>query len=189
VAATLLIPTQTAHANALLNYQGVYTDPSHPKGYRVLIGTIHNKATLLLQNDASEKMYEIPVEITTVDDGRMQFTFDYKSIDGSVTVGTFAKDKEGIPLIQFADGAWKKRETGPIGVYYDSSNPSKRIIIRQAKGAEWIVDILDGGGMSRFTAKAGNPILFRLSEGNVNGVFSMKEKTITFDDGTVWTKF
>ena len=98
--------------------------------------------------------------------------------------------EEGIPLIKFVNTTWKKRETGPIGVYYDNNSPSKRILIRQIKGADWSVDIIDGNA-SRCTcsAKAGNPIVFSFPTGENRGVFDMKGKTITFDDGNVWTKF
>ena len=188
--ATSIIQSSKASAHeANLAYQGVYTDSKYPKGYRVLIGDT-KKATLQIQNDPSDKVYNIPVTIDTID-GTLRFIFDYSLIenDSAEVVGTLTKDREGINLISFANGTWKERETGPIGVYYDSSNEAKRAVIRQLKGSEWAVAIFDGDKVVECRAKAGNPIMIALPEGEVKGVFDMKGKTITFEDGNVWTKF
>ena len=156
----------------------------------MLIGD-ETKAILLFQDDPSDEVHEIPVQITSVDGGT-QFSFDYSVIDQATKIGTLTKDREDIPLLIFPDDTWKKRETGPIGVYCsDSLKPSNRIVIRQVKGAEWAVDIIDNltKSVAQYSAKAGNPIVFRMPDGEVNGEFSMKDKTIRFDDGSVWTKF
>lgn len=185
---TSIMQSQTARANdANLSYQGVYTDSKHTKGYRVLIGDAA-KATLQIQNEPSDEVYIVPVTIGSTE-GTMRFTFDYSSANKSSEVGTLTKDKEGINLITFPSGSWKKRETGPIGVYYDSSNKKKRVVIRQLRGSEWKVEIFDGDNTTEGRAKAGNPILFALPKGEVKGIFDMKEKTITFEDGSVWVKF
>lgn len=177
-----LVQSQPAYSNDVLSYQGVYTDPMHPKGYRVLYGDA-KEATLETQDSPSDMMYEIPVAVEVSIDGVT--TFSYNN-----AVGTLTKDKEGIPLIKFVNTTWKKRETGPIGVYYDNNSPSKRILIRQIKGADWSVDIIDGNASRcSCSAKAGNPIVLSFPDGENRGVFDMKGKTITFDDGNVWTKF
>lgn len=65
-------------------------------------------------------------------------------------------------------------------------------MIRQRKGSGWTVDIIKGDDVTSGSAKAGNPtIIFHLpgDDGGVAGVFSMKQRTITFDDGNVWAKF
>jgi hypothetical protein len=123
-----------------------------------------------------------------------QFAFDFSLKEGPVNIlGIFTKDEEGIPIITFADGnSWKKRETGPIGVYQDRFDPLRTIVIRQRKGSEWTVDIIKGEDVTSCSAKAGNPtIIVHLPGGDegVAGVFSTNQKTITFDDGNVWTKF
>ena len=182
VITTALIQSHPACANNDLNYQGVYTDPIHPKGYRVLYGDA-KKATLEMQDSPSDRVHEIPVAVKVSMDGATTFSYNNE-------VGTLTKDKEGIPMIKFTNTIWKKRETGPIGVYYDNVSPSKRILVRQIKGAIWSVDIIDGkASRCSCSAKAGNPILFSFPSGEIRGVFSMKEKTITFDNGNVWTKF
>lgn len=85
-----------------LNYQGVYTDPNHPKGYRVLTGNART-ANLKLQDDPSDKVYNLPGQIETASDGSVrQFAFDFspKGGPGNI-VGIFTTDKEGIPIIHF----------------------------------------------------------------------------------------
>jgi hypothetical protein len=177
-----------------LNYQGVYTDAHHPMGYRVLTGNAQS-ANLKLQDDPSDKVYNLPVQVETASDGTVkEFAFDFSPKGGSGNIlGIFTKDEEGIPFITFADGnSWKKRETGPIGVYQDGFDPQRTIVIRQRKGSEWTVDIINGEDVTSGSAKAGNPTIIFHSpggEGGVAGVFSTKLKTITFDDGNVWTKF
>ena len=186
-------------ANALVDesliYNGVYTDPKHPKGYRLVVGTTKS-ATLTLQDDPNDTVYKIPVQVQPSTTNQVeQFVFDFASKGGpSNIVGEFAKDKEGIPIIHFpADGnnTWKKRETGPIGVYQDSNNPKKNFVIRQLKGPELIVDEVESNGDVNgiAKAKAGNPFVFDFPEGKESGAFSMKEKKITFENGRVWTKY
>ncbi|KAL7485775.1 hypothetical protein ACHAW6_011377 [Cyclotella cf. meneghiniana] len=188
--ALALLDKKTFH----LNYQGLYTDPNHPKGYRVLTGNAQT-ANLRLQDDPSDKVYNLPIQVETASDGTLKrFAFDFSPKGGPVNIiGILTKDKEGIPIITFADGnTWKKRETGPIGVYQHEFDPERTIVIRQSKGSEWTVHIIKGEDVTSGSAKAGNPtIIFHLPGGDdgVAGVFSTKLKTITFDDGNVWTKF
>jgi hypothetical protein len=171
-----------------LDFQGVYTDPRHPNSYLVIFG--NNHAQLKLQDDPSDAVYTLPVDVQTKSDGTVQFTFDFSSKGGPSNVhATFTKDKEGIPLIKFPDDTlWKKRETGPIGVYSDTSTEEKVIVIRQIKGVQWAVEVISGGEVVSGTAQAGNPILFSIGDERLKGVFDMKQKRILLDDGRVWTK-
>lgn len=182
---------------AALKYNGVYTDPKHPKGYRVLIGSTKS-ATIKLQDDPSAEAYNLPVQVqmSTEEDEVKQFLFDFGPKGGPAhVVGVYSKDREGIPVISFPDGnAWKKRETGPIGVYRDGADPDKIIVIRQSKGPALTVDLIEKGGdkVTTFGAKAGNPTIafdFPGGAGPVAGVANLKRKIISFEDGNVWTKF
>ena len=187
VTTTALVYSETVQAKEdVLNYQGVYTDYNHSKGYKILIGDV-NKARLQIFDASSHQVNNIPV-IVRIENGATTLTFQDISTNMQV-VGILTKDEEGVPLITFPNTSWKKRETGPIGVYYDNSNSAKRIIIRQLKGVDWAVDIIDGEEVKKCSAKAANPILFRLHDKGVGGVFNTREKTMTFDDGTVWIKF
>mmetsp|Transcript_21544 Transcript_21544/g.38580 ORF Transcript_21544/g.38580 Transcript_21544/m.38580 type:complete len:193 (-) Transcript_21544:452-1030(-) len=96
-------------AKVVLNYNGVYTDPNHTKGYRILIGNAES-ATIKLQDDPSGNVYNLPAQMKVSDGVVENFSFDFSAKGGpSNIVGVFAKDREGIPIITFPDGnSWKK---------------------------------------------------------------------------------
>ena len=68
-------------------------------------------------------------------------------------------------------------------------------VFRQLKDPELTVDIIQGDTVATtatIKARTGNPnILFEFSDGAaaVLGMFNMKQKTVSFDDGNVWTKY
>ena len=196
--ATLAQPQKSlAYSGALsrdaLSYNGVYSDPKHPKGYRVLIGGV-DSATLTLQDDPNGSLlFNVPVKVDSKDGAVTRFTLDLSQKGGPTNIaGELGRDKEGIPTISFPDGnAWKKRETGPIGVYWDGSDPKKVMVLRPVKPPQLAVEFRNNGAVtSAGSAKAGgSAITFDLPDGKAQGVFSMRDKTLTFDDGVVWTKF
>lgn len=80
-------------------------------------------------------------------------------------------------------------------MYQDGKDGQKLYVIRQFKGPELTVDIIKNDEIiGMIKAKAGNPTIefdFPADVGGTmsSGVFSMKKKTISFEDGNVWTKF
>jgi hypothetical protein len=174
----------------LTSYFGVYTDPNHPKGYRIIFGDADGSSvTLMLQDEPTSEVYFSPIRAE-----KDAFIFDFSTKDGPTNVvSTLGKDKEGIPILTFPDGnKWKKRETGIVGVYKDESNPKNMYSIRQVKGTDLAVDQMNGSKVvASFSAKSGSSILFDFpgKTSLVPGVASMRQKTITFEDGTIWTKF
>ena len=174
----------------LTSYFGVYTDPNHPKGYRIIFGDADGSSvTLKLQDEPASEVYFSPILVE-----KDAFIFDFSTKGGPTNVvSTLSKDKEGIPILSFPDGnKWKKRETGIVGVYKDESNPKNMYSIRQVKGTDLAVDQMNGSKVvASFSAKSGSSILFDFpgKTSLVPGVASMRQKTITFEDGTIWTKF
>jgi len=69
--ASLLTPkdafASVGSEDGTLIYQGVYFDPKHPKGYRVIIGN-KSSATLKLQDDPTGAVSFLPVKITLAAD-------------------------------------------------------------------------------------------------------------------------
>lgn len=197
--ATLAINPQTslAYNGALskdvLSYNGVYSDPKHSKGYRVLVGDV-NSATLTLQDDPGGSVFNVPVKVDSKDGAVTRFAFDLSQKGGPQNIaGELGRDKEGIPIISFPDdgNSWKKRETGPIGVYWNGSDPKQVMVLRPVKPPQLAVEFRNGAEVtSTGSAKAGSSaITFDMQGIKAQGVFSMKDKTLTFDDGVVWTKF
>lgn len=200
-----------------LNFNGVYDAPGHPNGFRILIGNEDSRTVALTLRDVGGgKVYSLPVEITeveavTAEDGNKdsvvvtakQFTFDFTPVGGSPNeVGTFSKNLEGVPVISFPDGtSWTKREKGPAGVYRDGFDAKKIIVIRQRERMSRLltVHVIEGDGTTTTgRAKGGYPTMsFCLPAGkgtlddvrNKIGVRNTKTRTISFDDGDVWTKF
>lgn len=175
----------------LISYFGVYADPNHPKGYRIIFGGGDGSSvTLKLQDEPPDsEVYFSPIRVE-----KDAFIFDFSTKGGPTNVvSTLGKDKEGIPILTFPYGnKWKKRETGIVGVYKDESNPNNMYSIRQVKGTDLAVDQMTGSKVvASFSAKSGSSILFDFpgKTSLVPGVASMRQKTITFEDGTIWTKF
>jgi hypothetical protein len=115
-----------------------------------------------------------------------------------VVEGIFTRNREKIRIISFDNNNnnfWmNKKFEGPIGVYKDNTNSKRVIIIRQIKGSDCVVEFRDDGDntvTSTFTAKAGNTFTFYFPDdrGAVTATFSLFRRTLTFDDGTVWTKY
>ena len=115
--------------------------------------------------------------------------------------GIFTRNRDKIRIISFNNNGkssnnnfWiNKKFEGPIGVYMDSTNP-RVIIIRQIKGSDCVVEFRDSGRSnqvtSTFTAKAGNTFIFDFPDrGEVTAIFNLFRQTLTFEDGTVWTKY
>lgn len=70
-----------AFVDEALIYNGVYTDPKHPKGYRVLIRSTKS-ATLRLQDDPGGELYTLPVKVQLSPNNPeqvQQFLFDFSS--------------------------------------------------------------------------------------------------------------
>jgi len=184
---------------ALLAYQGVYMDPNHPKGYRVLVGK-QQAATMQLQDDTSgSEVYNLPVKISK--DKKTQevkLTFDFSSKGGpkniEAVLGTSDNNKSGTTTttLVFPDGNVWKKETGMIGVYRDGFDASKIRVIRKDKGSKFTVDLIQSPTETiTLSAKTRKPKLLFDFPGKPNdpGTFNPTENTLSFGDGNVWTKF
>ena len=179
-----------------MNYQAVWYDPKHPNGYRVLYGDNRN-AKLIQKDEPSDEEVAYPVKVIQPEGGHegkeTKLIFEFNE-NGTVE-GTLTRNREGTRIISFDNGQqsmWiNKKFEGPIGVYRDSTDPKRVIIIRQVKGSDCVVEVRDGGGniTSSFPAKAGTTFTFNFPNGKVTASFDMKRRSFTFDDGTVWTKY
>lgn len=203
--ASLLLTQPVQAKDDSMNYQAVWFDPKHPNGYRVLFGD-DQKATLLLRDEPSDKERMFPVQVVKEEGKETKLIFDggVSSSEGNsgAVEGIFTRNREKIRIISFNSNGknnnnsfWiLKKFEGPIGVYKDSTNSKRVIIIRQIKGSDCVVEFRDSGRnnevLSTFTAKAGTTFTFDFPDrGEVTAVFNLFRRTLTFDDGTVWTKY
>lgn len=200
VSGMLFLPTPSTNANAApaaneaASYQGVYSDPNHPRGYRIIYGD-NKKATMKLQDGPSGVVYEVPVK---VGGNKAQLTFDFSCKGGPSNVVGIVDDgnSAGTTTINFPDGnAWKKVTDGIAGVYKSENNGDLEFdysSVRQWKGAEYKVELMKGPDtIASFGAKAGGKKGYFEYPGEFNkaGFINEDEKTISFRDGMVWTRF
>jgi len=173
-----------------ITYQGVFMDPKHPKGYRVLTGD-SSMGTMELQDVPKDTVYKIPLKVQT--DGKtneIQLTIDFSVKGGPKDVTGMLGSKGGVTTISFPDGNVWKKETGIIGVYRDGFNPERLRVIRKEKGSQLTVDLINGSKTVTVSAKAGSPTVLFDFPGKPNdpGTIDLKKNTISFGDGNVWTK-
>lgn len=183
-AIAILVPSKEVNADSAPSYQGVFMDPNHPKGYRVLTGD-SSIGTMQLQDIPEDSIYEIPLKIET---DKILIDFSVKGGPKDVTgvVGSIG----GVTTISFPDGNVWKKETGIIGVYKDGFDPALLRVIRKEKGNKFAVDLIDGIDTISISAKGGAPkVIFDFpGKPNVPGLVDPKKNTISFKDGNVWTK-
>ena len=173
------------------SFQGVFKDPKHPKGYRILVGAdANNKATMTLQDEPDGKVYSIPItSATNKKTGQVTLTIDFSVKGGPKdVVATLNKDSS----ISFPDGNLWKKEAGVVGVYSDGFNPDRLRIIRAEKGDALVLNLIRGpNGDKTVSGKLVKPDVAFDFPGKPadKGVVDSTKGTISFGDGNVWTKF
>lgn len=179
----VLLFSTTILALADAAFQGVYSDPNHPKGYRVIVANGEG-ATLKLKDGPNESLMSLPVKVNLP-----KLTFDFSSKGGpSDAVGTVLKKGD----IEFPDGnVWTKAQ-GVEGVYSDPNHPEGYRVIRQADAEGLVVELKDDGDVMEIPAKSPSPkeVEFDFSPkgGPANLSGTVGKGTITFPDGNVWTR-
>jgi len=182
---------------ALLSYQGVYMDPGHPKGYRVLVGN-KQEATMKLQDDIKGKdseVFNLPVKISKDKKTKdVKLTFDFSAKGGPTDIMAVLGTSGTTTTLTFSDGNVWKKETGVIGVYRDGFDASKTRVIRKVKGSKLTLDLIQSPTktvtVSAKTGKPNAPVMFDFpGKPNDPGTFDATANTLSFGDGNVWTKF
>lgn len=200
-AATLLVAGTPLAASASGNvadcsiaeaysFNGVFKDPQHPAGYRIIAGGTTKEGTLTLQDDPNSEVYTIPVKSCKNDEtGELTLKIDFSAKGGPANlVATVNKDSS----ISFPDGNKWEKEKGVVGVYIDAfaPYPKYRRVVRQEKGQEIAVDMVSGKKTFAVAGKvAGKKLLVDFpGEKRCKGTIDAKKGTITWPDGNVWTK-
>lgn len=177
-------------------FNGVYKDPQHPDGYRILVGAVNKEGTMTLQDDPNGKTFNIPI-VSKVDEesGKVTLTFDFSPKGGpKEVVATVGKDSNSIT---FPDGnSWKKETGGLVGVYVDgfAPYPKYRRIIRPGSidGSDLAVEMVSGKKQFVIAANNGSKknqlIVDFPGDKRCTGSTQMKKGVIKFPDGNVWTK-
>ena len=174
----ITITEQSAANKANESYQGVYFDPNHPDGYRVLMAVkgSDNKATMTLSDgvpkgstDEPKTYREIPVR---VDNDEFVFDFGFKGGPKSIKA-KLSPDKKSIT---FEDGnTWTKNYYKYDGIYKvtsggDPSLSSDAYRIVRKNGPEIILEIND----------TGNPKDTHFVDGSIGTLFAIPTCELTF---------
>ena len=178
-----------ADKKAAPSFQGVFNDPKHPNGYRILVSDAGNKGTMTLQDEPDGNVYVIPITYeANKKTGQTSLTIDFSVKGGPKDViAILNKDSS----ISFPDGNLWKKEGGVVGVYSDGFNPDRLRIIRAEEGDTLILNLIRGpNGPKTVSGKIVKPDVtfdFPGKPGD-KGVVDSKKGTISFADGNVWTK-
>lgn len=180
---TAPVTAQSAINKANESYQGVYYDPNHPTGYRILkaVKGSSTQATMTLCDGGVTTIGEpepttfrdIPVVIDDSDNNnKLVFDFGFKNGPKGITA-TLSPDKQSLT---FPDGnTWTKNFYKYDGIYKittsggSSLSPDAYRIIRK-NGAEIIIEMND----------TGNPKDSYLVDGSVGTLFSIPTTSLTF---------
>ncbi len=167
------ITAQSAANKAAESYQGVYTDPNHPDGYRVIMASPSgSKATMtLFDGGDNDKTYKnIPVGING---NELSIDFGFKGGPKGV-VAKLSDDKSSIT---FPDGnEWKKNANKYDGIYKDPSHPNGYRILRKYKGETKILNFI---AEINDTGKETDSVLVK---GHYASLYSIPTADFTFYD-------
>jgi len=179
---------------------GVFDDPKHPKGYRVIIAKQGvSSATMELKDDPKGTQFIIPVKVKTDKKAGVTVGIDFSVKGGPKDiVGVVAKN-----TITFPDGNVWKKQSGIVGVYSDPQHPKGYRVIRKESGSTVTVE-LNNNNMNKpaealilaaktgSSKKTGSTISIPFpgkNPGETNTVVgTLGDDFITFPDGNKWTK-
>ncbi len=180
-------PSSAIAKNPLPPLNGIYSDPNHLEGYRIvraLYGS--NDALVTLQDKPNGPVISVNGKIvgTTV-------TLDFSAKGGPRdVVATLVGDDK----LSFPDGNTWTKISGVGGVYNDPNHPSGYRVVRVAKGGDVFITLQDEPDGDVFELKGNQmengyvSIDFSPKGGPANLTATAKDGKLVFPDGNAWTK-
>jgi len=174
----------------LLN--GVYSDPNHKNGYRIVRATDKSNAVVTLQDEPKGPIITVDGKIKTSKKSGTTITLDLSPKGGpSDVVATFSNGSGGDQLY-FPDGnAWTK-SVGVDGIYADPNHPAGYRVVRVAKNKMYITlqdepkgEVIEVEGKK---GKNGYLLDFSSKGGPKNIAAIVEDGKLVFPDGNAWTK-
>lgn len=162
-----------------LSYQGVWSDPNHPEGYRVIMTDKKGGAAMTFSDGVAKDAPE-GTEAKTysgisigMKEGSNELTFDFSFKGGPKGVtATLSDDRQSI---EFPDGnVWTKNANKYDGIYKDPKYPNGYRVVRKLKSMNTITEVND----------TGNPKDSRFVVGKHGSLFSIPTAPFTFYDYT-----
>lgn len=174
-------------------FNGVFRDQKHPEGYRIVAGAVNKPSSIIIQDTPKGKVFEIPMMAKKNEEtGEVTVDIDmsiYRPEYATSVIATVTKDG----ILQFPDGNVWKKDKGVSGLYIDGFAPypkyrrivlpgdKKKVAITMVSGKT----VFDVSGIN--LGKKGIQVDFPGNK-QCTGKFNLKEGTITWLDGNVWTK-
>lgn len=169
---------QSALNKANEGYQGVYFDPNHPDGYRIIQTSSKTGKTTMTLSDgvpkgSTEEAKTYTAAVTF--DGKDSFVFDFSFKGGPKNLkATLSQDKQSLA---FEDGnVWTKNYYKYDGIYKVTSGPGSENLSKDAyrvirkKRPDILLEVND----------TGNPADSKFVDGAIGSLFSIPTSEITF---------
>eukprot|EP00574_Skeletonema_japonicum_P010212 CAMPEP_0201729054 /NCGR_PEP_ID=MMETSP0593-20130828/17882_1 /ASSEMBLY_ACC=CAM_ASM_000672 /TAXON_ID=267983 /ORGANISM="Skeletonema japonicum, Strain CCMP2506" /LENGTH=303 /DNA_ID=CAMNT_0048221325 /DNA_START=83 /DNA_END=994 /DNA_ORIENTATION=+ len=170
------VTEQSAANKAAESYQGVYSDPNHPEGYRVIMASGKGATMTLSDGESGDETYKnIPVG---VNGNELSLDFGFKGGPKGV-IAVLSDDKQSIT---FPDGnTWTKNKNKYDGIYKDPKYPNGYRVVRKFRGETKIINFIAE------VNDTGNEKDSVLVKGSHASLFSIPTAAFTFYDlpGTV----
>jgi hypothetical protein len=193
-----------------VDFSGVYRDPQHPAGYRVVRSVGQGLVSVTLQDDANNEI--VKLDGTTkynMKTGETSLAIDFSPKGGPTSLNAeYSPDRlllvnfceKGEVLakgsIGFPDGnVWIKDTTGIQGVYSDPNHMDGYRVIRELGSAKLSVELADRVDqvplvLSGIVNKYEGTAIFNFSPKGGSKKLSAKieDNRVVFPDGNIWTK-
>ena len=176
----------------LPSIDGIYFDPSHKNGYRVVRAVSKSNAVVTLQDEPKGPIVTVEGAIKSKSGGTT-ITLDLSPKGGPKDIVATYSNGSGGDQLFFPDGnAWTKSE-GVDGIYSDPNHPAGFRVVRVAKNKLYITlqddpkgEVIDVVGRK---GKNGSYLIDFSSKGGPKDLAAtVEDGKIVFPDGNTWTK-
>jgi hypothetical protein len=174
---------------------GVYSDPNHKAGYRIVRTVDKSNVLVILRDDIDSPAITVPGKITppsSKGNTKASIILDLSKKGGPKNVIATSKDATHIT---FPDGNTWTKLGGVDGIYSDPNHPTGYRIVRVTKGGKVYVtlqddpksDVVDVEGLKK-VGSGYITIDFSPKGGPKDIMAVVKVDKLVFADGNTWTK-
>lgn len=168
---------------------GIYSDPNHKKGYRIVRAVDRSNAVITLQDEPNSPVITIPGKIKTSKKTGTTIALDFSSKGGPKDITATLTDNQ----LVFSDGNAWTQSPGADGIYADPNHPTGYRALR-IKGSKVFITAQDDpkGEVVELVGKSkgkGSLVIdFSPKGGPKNLAATVSEGKLVFPDGNSWTK-
>mmetsp|Transcript_26119 Transcript_26119/g.54504 ORF Transcript_26119/g.54504 Transcript_26119/m.54504 type:complete len:233 (-) Transcript_26119:46-744(-) len=188
-AISLLQPSSAFAADDIAPINGIYADPNHKNGYRVVRTIGKTSASVTLQDEPEGPIITVSGDINTSGKGTT-VTLDLSPKGGPKDVVAIVKGSD----LYFPDGNSWTKNSGVDGIYSDPNHPDGYRVVRASSGGNVMITLQDepSGPMVELVGKrsSNGDILIDFSPkgGPKDLAASFKGDKLVFPDGNAWPK-